>query len=286
MNHLPRSLGAARVGAAFRVSIFAVFLLASTLGPAGHAAHAQMVEHAMAADHHPANYDLAARWAPYKLRGLVHTTLVNPRWIEGGEKFWYEWEDTGGKTFYIVDPTAGSKRAVFDNDRIAAELTRITQDPYDGQHLPIESIRFIDENTIQFDVTSSQDEEEEAAEVQEEEEEQEEQQQGEERERTKKKVFHFEFDLRTQTLRELEDYEAPDNHPSWASVSPDGQTVVFMRDFNLYMMTGESYQEILDARRGKSGEEADSADMKVEVEEIQLTEDGEEFYSYGYEGRG
>jgi dipeptidyl-peptidase-4 len=286
MNHLPRSLGTARIGAAFRVSLFAMFLLASTLGPSASAANAQMVEHSMAADHHTANYDLAARWAPYKLQSLLHTTLVNPRWIEGGEKFWYDWEDTNGKTFYIVDPTAGSKRAVFDNDRIAAELTRITQDPYDGQHLPITSIRFIDENTIQFDVTSSQDEEEEEAEVQEEEEQQEEQQRGEERERTKKKVFHFEFDLRTQTLRQLEDYEAPDNHPSWASVSPDGQTVVFMRDFNLYMMTGESYQEILDARRGKSGAEADSADMKVEVEEIQLTEDGEEFYSYGYEGRG
>jgi len=286
MNRLPRSLGTARIGAALRVSIFAVFLLASALGPSSSAANAQMVEHAMAADHHTANYDLAARWAPYKLQSLLHTTMVNPRWIEGGEKFWYDWEDTNGKTYYIVDPTAGSKRAVFDNDRIAAELTRITQDPYDGQHLPITSIRFIDENTIQFDVTSSQDEEEEEAEVQEEEEQQEEQQRGEERERTKKKVFHFEFDLRTQTLRQLEDYEAPDNHPSWASVSPDGQTVVFMRDFNLYMMTGESYQEILDARRGKSGAEADSADMKVEVEEIQLTEDGEEFYSYGYEGRG
>ncbi|MGD8361682.1 MAG: S9 family peptidase, partial [Gemmatimonadota bacterium] len=179
MNRLPRSLGTARIGAALRVSIFAVFLLASTLGPSGSAANAQMVDHAMAADHHTANYDLAARWAPYKLRSLLHTTLVNPRWIEGGEKFWYDWEDTNGKTFYIVDPTAGSKRAVFDNDRIAAELTRITQDPYDGQHLPITSIRFIDENTIQFDVTSSQDEEEEEAEVQEEEEQQEEQQQGE-----------------------------------------------------------------------------------------------------------
>jgi dipeptidyl-peptidase-4 len=286
MNLFPRPTGVARHGAAFRTTLCAVALLVSTLGPSGSALDAQMTDHPMAAAHHTANYEMAARWAPYKLQNLVHTTMVNPRWIEGGEKFWYEWEDTNGKTFYIVDPTAGSKRPIFDNDRIAAELTRITRDPYDGQHLPITSIRFIDENTIQFDVTSSQDEEKEEAEVQEEEEQQEEQQRGEAGPKPKKKIFHFEFDLRTQTLRELADYEGPDNHPSWASVSPDGQTVVFVRDFNLYMMTAESYQQILDARRGKSGAEADSADMKVEVEEIQLTEDGEEYYSYGFEGRG
>jgi len=288
MNSLLRSGQAGPVGSVRRIAASVVILLISGLASTTAPLQAQGSDHpAVAAQqmgHHTANYDLAARFAPYKLRDLIHTTMVNPRWIEGTQKFWYDWEDSNGKTYYIVDPAGGSKRAIFDNDRIAAELTRITRDPYDGQHLPITSIRFVDENTIQFDVTSSQDEEKEDAEV--EEEQQEEQEKAAGRDRAKKKVFHFEFDVTTQTLRELEDYEAPDNHPSWASVSPDGQTVVFVRDFNLYMMTGESYQQILDARRGKSGAEADSADMKVEVEEIQLTDDGEEFYSYGYEGRG
>ncbi len=267
----------------FRPTLFRVLpgllLALALLAPAG-TVRAQTAEGGVA------NYDLAARFAPYKLRDLIHSTMVNPRWIEGSQKFWYDWEDTTGKSYYIVDPSSGSKRPVFDNDRIAAELTRITRDPYDGQHLPIQSIRFLDENTIRFDVTSSQDEEEEEA-LEEEEEKQEEEEEGPpEKKKPEKKVFHFEFHIPSQTLRELEDYEAPDNHPSWASVSPDGQTVVFVRDFNLYMMTGESYRQILDARRGKSGEEADSLDQAVEVEEIQLTEDGEEYYGYGYMGRG
>ena len=46
-----------------------------------------------------ANFDLAARWAPYKIRDMVHSTTVAPRWIEGSEKFWYEWENADGK-FY------------------------------------------------------------------------------------------------------------------------------------------------------------------------------------------
>jgi dipeptidyl aminopeptidase/acylaminoacyl peptidase len=62
--------------------------------------------------------------------------------------------------------------------------------------------------------------------------------------------------------------------------------VVFSREFNLWMMSYEEYGKILDARRGKSGAEADSADAKVEVEEIQLTTDGEQHYSYGSAGRG
>jgi len=294
MTFLRRSLGAAPSGAVWRTALILSILLVSGLASTGPALEAQMADHPAAAGsamgHHTANYDLATRFAPYKLRALIHTTLVNPRWIEGGEKFWYEWEDSEGKSYFIVDPTSGSKREIFDNDRIAAELTRITLDPYDGRHLPIRSIRFIDENTIQFDVESSQDEEEEEAEVEEEQKEEEEQEEKKEEgaadPKPKKKVFHFEFDIRAQTLRELEDYEAPDNHPGWASVSPDGETVVFARDFNLYMMSGESYQQILDARRGESGAKADSADMKVEVEEIQLTEDGEEYYSYGFGGRG
>ncbi len=232
-----------------------------------------------------ANYELAARFAPYKVRDLIHSTSVNPRWIEGTQSFWYEWETSEGSFYYIVDAAQGTKRQVFDRDRLAAELTRITKDPWNAKHLPIRSIRFLDGNTIHFDVQSSQDEEkQDTTEV--DEEQQEEQQGRQQRQRTKKKMFHFEYDIGTQTLRELEDYEAPDNHPSWASVSPDGNTIVFARDYNLYLMTAEDYQKILDARRGKEGAQADSADMKVEVNEVQLTTDGEEDYSYGGGDRG
>ncbi len=230
-----------------------------------------------------ANFDLAARFAPYKIQEMVHSTTVSPSWIEGSERFWYEWEDSDGTSYNIVDPVRGTKSQLFDNDRIAAELTRITLDPWDGQHLPIRNIRFIDANTLQFDVESSQDEdidEEEEVDTEEEQEEEDTDQQ----ERSDKKMYHFEYDVGTQTLRELEDYESPNNHPGWANVSPDGETVVFARNYNLWMISGSDYELILDARRGESGDEADEAEEDVEVEEIQLTTDGEEFYAYGGSG--
>jgi dipeptidyl-peptidase-4 len=234
------------------------------------------------------NYPLAARFAPYKMQELVYSTSVTPRWIQGSERFWYEWETSDGKFFNIVDPVAGTKRQIFDRDRIAAELTRITRDPWDAQHLSIREIKFLNQNTLQFEVESSQDDEE--REVVEDEDEDEEQQQEEQgrrgRPRFEKKVFHFEYAVATQTLRELEDWEAPDDHPSWASVSPDGELVIFARNHNLFSMSGEEYQEILDARRGKKGKAAETAEDSVEVNEVQLTTDGEEFYSYAVSDRG
>jgi hypothetical protein len=231
------------------------------------------------------NYQLAGRFAPYKIRDLIHSTSVAPRWIEEGDTFWYEWEATDGKTFHIVDPAAGGKRELFDNDRIAAELTRITRDPWDAQHLPIRNIKFIDENTLQFEVESSQDSDEEE-EVDEDEEQNQQERRGPRRPRLKKKIHHFEYDVNSQTLRELLDFEQPITHPNWATVSPDTAWVVFSREFNLWAMSYAEYERILEARRGKTGDAAEEAEEEVEVEEIQLTTDGEKDYAYGNQGRG
>jgi len=235
---------------------------------------------------HTANYQLAARFAPYKMSDMVKSTSVNPNWIEDGDRFWYQWDDTNGTYYYLVDPARGTKVQIFDNDRIAAELTRITRDPWDGQHMGIRNLKFIDDNTVQFEVQSSVDEEVEEAEVEEQEQEQEEQRGPPRRPRTEKKVFHFEYDVTTRTLRELEDFEEPDSHPSWGGVSPDSSVVVYNKECNLYRMGWDDYMKIVDARRGKEGEAADSAEMKVEVNETQLTTDGEMYYCYGSYGRG
>ena len=229
-----------------------------------------------------ADFDLAARWAPYKIREMVHSTTVSPRWIKGTETFWYEWENADGTFFYLVNPERGTRNQLFDNDVMAAELTRITRDPWDGQHLPITNIRFLNDDIFQFDVESSQDEETQEESGQDNEERDDE----DDRERTQKRVHHFEFTVSTQTLRELRDFEEPDDHPAWASVSPDGQTIIFVRNYNLWMMSGSDYGRILDARRGKDGDAAEEAENEIDVEEIQLTTDGEKYYSYAANGTG
>ncbi|MEJ2542256.1 MAG: DPP IV N-terminal domain-containing protein, partial [Gemmatimonadota bacterium] len=147
------------------------------------------------------------------------------------------------------------------------------------------NLKFIDDNTVQFEVQSTIDEEIPAESV-EEEQQQEERRGPPARPRTRKKVFHFEYDVNTRTLRALEDWEEPDSHPGWASVAPDSSTVVYNKECNLYMMGWDDYMKIVDARRGKQGAAADSAEMNVEVNETQLTTDGEMYYCYGSYGRG
>ena len=103
-----------------------------------------------------ANYNLAARFAPKKLDKMIFSLAVDPHWLKQSNRFWYTYETSEGKQWLIVDPNKLEKRAMFDRDKLAAELTKIVKDPFDGQHLPIDSLKFIkDENWIQFEVKSS-----------------------------------------------------------------------------------------------------------------------------------
>ena len=129
-----------------------------------------------------ANYKLAARFSPNQLKKMLFSTSVDPHWLKLSERFWYSYETSNGKTFYIVDPAKKSKRPLFDNVKMAAMLTRFTKDPYDANHLPIDKIKFIKKETaIQFEVESSQEEKEDDKKKEEEKE-----------KKPKKKVFYFE----------------------------------------------------------------------------------------------
>ncbi|MEN6561896.1 MAG: DPP IV N-terminal domain-containing protein [Acidobacteriota bacterium] len=240
-----------------------------------------------------ANYELAARWTPAKVGKLVFDTAVTPHWLETGDRFWYSYETAQGRRWMIVDPAARTKKPLFDNARMAAGLTRILLSPYDAQHLPIKTIKFIRKDTaIQFEVEVPKDndilvngkivkaseiaKEEEKAQDQDKQKDKEKEQdtrKNKEAEKAKEpekktKVLAFTCELATGKLALVEDYKAPVKRPRWASVSPDEKTVVFARGENLFMMDAESFRL---ARK-----KADDKDVK----EVQLTTDGEEHYSY------
>jgi dipeptidyl-peptidase-4 len=255
------------------------------------------VSAAQEADHRVtrANRSLAERFTQPRMDAMVFDTRVDPHWLEGSDRFWYAWESSEGRTFYLVDPARGTRTSIFDNDDIAAKITLLTRDPYDARHLPIEKIEFSEDGTaVMFDVTSSQDEEVEEVEEVETEGDTQEQEGTQKKRKPEKKVFHFEYDLQTRELRELEDWEEPTDHPDWASISPDKQWVVFTRDYDLYMMDAANYEEWLEKEKARkdAGEEEDDeaeeqeSDVDPDIEEIRLTTDGEEHYGYGFGGRG
>src|SRR5688500_689069 len=90
-----------------------------------------------------ANYQMAARFSPKKVERMVFSTSVDPHWLKLSDRFWYVYETPNGKNWYIVDPSKGEKRLMFDNAKLAALLTLKVKDPMDAQHLNIDSLRFV-----------------------------------------------------------------------------------------------------------------------------------------------
>ena len=89
-----------------------------------------------------------------------------------------------------------------------------------------------------------------------------------------KKFHHFEYELARGKLTMLEGFVDKPERPRWANISPDGETIVFGRQYNLYTMKKVDYEKWLNNPDDET------------IEEHQLTKDGEEHYSYHRSGRG
>ncbi len=219
-----------------------------------------------------ANYAQAAKFSPDRLKKMVFSLSVDPHWLKESDRFWYMYKTTEGTFYYLVDPAKKTKTTLFDNVKMAADMSRLTGDPFDAQHLYIEKLKFVKaETAVQFEVTSKLVEVEAESESQENE---------QDKQRTKKpakmepKVYHFEYDLLSKTLRLLEDYEKPKKTPEWASIAPDSSYVLFGRNDNLYWMSFDDYLKAV-------SDEKDST-----IVENQWTSDGVEDFSYHRYSRG
>jgi hypothetical protein len=106
------------------------------------------------------------------------------------------------------------------------EITKIVKDPFDAQNLGLDSMRFVrDENWIQFEVKSTQEIEKKDTTAK-----------KDAKPIKQKKTFYFEYNINTTELIELSEFKKPKRKPSWASISPDGNTIIFGKNFNLYYM--------------------------------------------------
>ena len=238
------------------------------------------------------NYALEARFLPASVNQLVFDLSVTPHWFTLSDKFWYSYRTTDGTKYYIVDPLKKSKTLLWDNAKVAATLSTLTNFPYDAQHLPIKRLRLVDKDThMRFEVEIRKDgvvpnEPEKKAqddgsqqgnesEVKQNEDKQSGQQgqraQGsgqppEPREETR--VLSFEFDLASAKITRLDNADPMRKKPMWAAVSPDEKTIVFARGQNLFMMDADNYAKALK----KAGD--------TTIVETQLTTDGVEKFSY------
>lgn len=243
-----------------------------------------------------ANYDLASRWTAQKVGKMVFDTAVTPHWFETGDKFWYGYETSQGRKFFLVDPLKKSKAPLFDNAKMAAQLTNITRIPYDAQHLPITTVRMVKKDSaFQFDISVPRDadipglkkeeqavagsgqgqgtpeDEPEGEDVSEDDDDEPQQRGGQAAGQrppvSPNRTVYFEWELATAKLSLLPDYQPP-RKTRWAAVSPDEKTIVFARGNNLFMMDADNYAKAL------------KKEDDTTIVETQVTTDGEENYSY------
>ncbi|MGC2829040.1 MAG: DPP IV N-terminal domain-containing protein [Candidatus Acidiferrum sp.] len=275
-------------------AIFVVSLAAQTPGNSPGAVGAEPPDASSASPVpiHTPNYALEARFLPANMNKLVFDLSVTPRWFTLSDKFWYSYRTSDGTHYYIVDPVKKSKSPLWDNAKVAAALSLLTNFPYDAQHLPIKRLKLVDKDTrMRFEVEirkdgvvpnepekkiqndgSQQGNENEVKQGESKQTEQQGQrsdasgQPAEPKEETRTLVF--EYDLATGKVARLDNVEPMKQKPLWASVSPDEKTVVFARGHNLYMMDADNYAKALKKAGGAT------------IVETQLTTDGVEKFSY------
>jgi dipeptidyl-peptidase 4 len=234
------------------------------------------------------NYALEARFLPDAVNKLVFDLAVTPHWFTLSDRFWYSYKTTEGTKYYIVDPNKKSKTLLWDNAKVAAALSALTNFPYDAQNLPVKRLKLVEKDTrMRFEVEirknavvpnepskekNQEDIEEQAKEGDTklgEQQSQGAQQPGQAAEKPEDtRTLCFEYDLATAKVTRLDNIDVPKKRPMWAAVSPDEKKVVFARGHNLYLMDAENYAKA----QKKAGD--------TSIVETPLTTDGVEKYSY------
>jgi dipeptidyl-peptidase 4 len=202
-----------------------------------------------------ANWPLADRFSNDYMRLYVYSTSVTPGWINNTDNFWYAWRSAQGITFYHVDPKAKSKKPLFDHVKLAGQLSELSKKPYEHMQLPFNTVTFTEKGeAIRFVVEN----------------------------------IRYEYDLKSETLRSLgraprpgqqEGQEgqgqgqrrggppqaAQQQRQDFRNFSPDKKAYVYAQDHNLF------YVEVVDGK---------------DQPPVQLTKDGERYYSFGSRGEG
>ena len=92
-----------------------------------------------------ANWALANRFTTTALRAITYTPAVQPRFLGKSDTMWYNWRDRNGSRFvlFVPSPTGGTKRPLFDVNKMAQQLTLISKKPYDATNLPFQTVTFL-----------------------------------------------------------------------------------------------------------------------------------------------
>ena len=112
---------------------------------------------AIAQEHaNKANWQLAEKFSPANLRSRLFTNSVNPHWLGQSDSLCYDWKDHDGQNFWLVVPTTKTKKPLFDQVKLASQLSDLSHHAHDPHNLPFNSVTFSkDRKTFAFNADSS-----------------------------------------------------------------------------------------------------------------------------------
>ena len=196
------------------------------------------------------NYELASRFTAKRVNQMVFSTRINPEWFRYSNKFWYSWKTSEGVKYYIVDPAAGTRKEVFDLERLAMQISEKVKDPFEAKHLPLKDLRLEEDKYFLFDVASTADTKD-----------------PKDSTKTIKKVFHFRYDIATSALTEEKEGKK-NKYPDFANVSPDGSIGIYLKNHNLFWADSTNLRKLAEDPKDST------------VVEHALTKDGTANYSW------
>ncbi|MDZ7715651.1 MAG: DPP IV N-terminal domain-containing protein [Balneolaceae bacterium] len=153
-----------------------------------------------------ANFEQAERFSSQMMDKMTGNTSVYPRWIEDQDRFWYSYETGEGKNWYFVDVPKNSKRLLFDQEEMAAQLNEIFNKPFDSKDLPLKEFEYnVKKGLFTFNVDS----------------------------------INFEYKISGNELIKGDSVkkEKPDN---WKTYSPDSTWIAYAKNHNLYIMSADT----------------------------------------------
>lgn len=91
-----------------------------------------------------ANYRQAERFIPANMWQAVFSKTVDPHFIGKGEQFWYSYKTAEGVKYFLVDPAKRKQQMLFDNEKMAEQLSVATGQTFNPDNLSI-PIQFEDD---------------------------------------------------------------------------------------------------------------------------------------------
>ena len=165
-----------------------------------------------------ADYERAERALAPNVVPLVTGFGVRPTWLADG-RFWYRTTVPNGSGFFVVDPARRSREALFDATRLASALAAATGGRVDANRLPFQSFDLGKDNrSITVNVRNRR----------------------------------FSCDLQQYSCAPADSTSGGMAAPENSSVSPDGRTAVYIRNYNLYakdLTTGRETQLTTDGMK-------------------------------------